>query len=118
MTDLEQAMRDLRCALDAPHTATWGWLVQLRMQCLQEALHANLLRTAEAGPASRHASMTREHAELMRRLSRLGAEVAESSAVEAVHDSLQRLFADLQRHRQRLNDLVYDGVSLELGGSG
>jgi hypothetical protein len=118
VTGLEQAMRDLRCALDAPHTATWGWLVQLRMQCLQEALHANLLRADDAGPPSRHNSVTREHAELIRRLSRLSAEVAEFPAGEAVHGSLQRLLADLQRHRQRLNDLVYDGVSLELGGSG
>ena len=30
---------------------------------------------------------------------------------------LRRLVSDLERHRQRLNDLVYDSVTLELGGS-
>ena len=37
--------------------------------------------------------------------------------VETVRGDLKRLVADLERHRQHLNDLVYDSVSLELGGS-
>ena len=30
---------------------------------------------------------------------------------------LKRLVMDIQRHVQRLNDLAYDEVELELGGS-
>ena len=30
---------------------------------------------------------------------------------------VQRLLTDLEHHVQRLHDLVYDSVSLELGGS-
>ncbi len=30
---------------------------------------------------------------------------------------LRRLVADISRHMQRLNDLVYDDVEIELGGS-
>jgi peptidoglycan/LPS O-acetylase OafA/YrhL len=35
----------------------------------------------------------------------------------AVRRDLLRLVHDLERHRQRLNDLAYDTVALELGGS-
>jgi hypothetical protein len=34
-----------------------------------------------------------------------------------VRADLVRLVSALERYRQRLNDLVYDSVSLELGGS-
>ena len=47
----------------------------------------------------------------------LGPEVLEVPDVETVRGELLRLVVDLERHRQHLNDLVYDSVSLELGGS-
>jgi hypothetical protein len=53
----------------------------------------------------------------MRKLATLGPQVLEAPDVEPVRSQLVRLVADLERHRQRLNDLVYDTVSLELGGS-
>jgi hypothetical protein len=43
--------------------------------------------------------------------------VLEAPDVESVRADLKRLVCDLERHRQRLNDLVYDSVTLELGGS-
>ena len=47
----------------------------------------------------------------------LGPAVLESEDVESVRDELLRLVTALERYRQKLNDLVYDSVSLELGGS-
>ena len=37
--------------------------------------------------------------------------------MEATRLELKRLVLDIQRHVQRLNDLAYDEVELELGGS-
>lgn len=37
--------------------------------------------------------------------------------MDLVHADLQRLLVDLGHHVQRLNDLAYDEVELELGGS-
>jgi hypothetical protein len=37
--------------------------------------------------------------------------------VDRVREELRRLVADIARHVQRINDLVYDEVELELGGS-
>ena len=53
---------------------------------------------------------------LLKRLSTLGPLVLEAPDVEPVRVQLRRLVRDLEHHRQRLNDLVYDMVSLELGG--
>ena len=41
----------------------------------------------------------------------------ENPDVERVRRELRRLVADIARHMQRLNDLVYDDVEIELGGS-
>jgi hypothetical protein len=59
----------------------------------------------------------RERTALLRRLAALGPRVLEEPEIETVRAELLRLAADLDRHRQHLNDLVYDSVSLELGGS-
>jgi hypothetical protein len=36
---------------------------------------------------------------------------------ESILQETRRLLTDLEHHIQRLHDLVYDSVSLELGGS-
>ena len=41
----------------------------------------------------------------------------ESPDVDGVRDELHRLLVDVTHHVQRLNDLAYDEVELELGGS-
>jgi hypothetical protein len=43
--------------------------------------------------------------------------VLENPDVEAVRVELKRLVADIAHHCQRLHDLAYDEVELELGGS-
>ena len=65
------------------------------------------------GAARPSASATR----CSRRLSTLGPEILETPDVEATRLELKRLLVDIQRHVQRLNDLAYDEVELELGGS-
>ena len=37
--------------------------------------------------------------------------------LDAVHLEVQRLLVDVGHHAQRLHDLAYDEVELELGGS-
>ena len=54
---------------------------------------------------------------LLGRMIEIGPLVLESPDVEAVRLEVKRLLADIGRHMQRLNDLAYDEVELELGGS-
>ena len=74
-------------------------------------------RDGDAWLAARELSLHRERDGPARRLAVLGPQVLEVPDVEAVRGELLRLVDDLERHRQHLNDLVYDSVSLELGGS-
>ncbi len=118
MTGLEHAIIGLQQALDAPRRHhVWRWLVRHRMAGVREALTVERARGGEAWLAARELSLHRERAALLRRLAVLGPEVLEVPDVETVRGELLRLVVDLERHRQHLNDLVYDSVSLELGGS-
>lgn len=118
MTGLERAVLGLEQALDAPRRHhMWRWLVRHRMAAVKDALTAEREDTADAWLVAREAGLERERQVLVNRLSALGPQVLDANDVEPVRRELKRLVADLERHRQRLNDLVYDTVSLDLGGS-
>ena len=118
MTVLEHAILGLQQALDAPRRHhVWRWLVRHRLAGVKEALSGEKSRGGDAWLAAREAGLIRERGTLLRRLAALGPRVLEAPDIDTVRGDLQRLVADLERHRQRLNDLVYDSVSLELGGS-
>lgn len=118
MTGLEHAVLGLQQALDAPRRHyVWRRLVRHRMAAVAKALTAEVARENDAWLAARERTMRRERDVLLRRLGSLGGQVLDAADVEPVRVDLQRLVTDLEHHRQRLNDLVYDSVSLELGGS-
>ena len=118
MTGLEHALLGLQQALDAPrrHNA-WRWLVRHRIADVRDALTREPARENDAWLAAREMTLDRERTALLRRLAELGPRVVETPDVEGVRIELRRLAVDIEHHRQRLNDLVYDSVSLELGGS-
>jgi len=118
MTRLERAILGLRHALEAPRRhRVWRWLVRNRMAAVREALAAETSRGGDAWLEAREVALVRDRDALLRRLTALGPEVLEAPDVEVVRRDLGRLVVDLEHHRQRLSDLVYDSVSLELGGS-
>lgn len=118
MTGLEHAILGLQQALDAPHRHhSWRWLVRHRMAGVKDALSHEMSREGDAWLAARELNLRRERTTLLRRLAALGPLVLENADIECVRTELLRLVTDLEHHRQRLNDLVYDSVSLELGGS-
>ena len=67
--------------------------------------------------------MLRGRTTLLLRLRVMGGQVLERpdpddpDDTEALRADLRRLVDDVRRHAQRLNDLAYDQVELELGGS-
>ena len=105
MTGLEHALLGLRHALDAPRRhLVWRRLVRNRMAGVREALAREEARDGDAWLAAREAGLQRDRDTLVRHL-------------EVVRRDVSRLRADIEHHHQRLNDLVYDSVSLEIGGS-
>ena len=118
MSGLDDAIKGLEQALDRPRRQqTWRWLVRHRISGVREALVHEDTRDADAWLAARESTLTREREALLAKLSLLGPQVLDEPDVEPVHLSLKRLVADLEHYRQRVNDLVYDAVALELGGS-
>lgn len=119
---LHSAMLGLAQAIDAPGTdgaalGSWRWTVRQQMAALRETLAHEPAYAREAWLDARRASMRRERHALLSRMAVLGPQVLTSPELDGVRDELRRLVADVAHHRQRVHDLAYDDVELELGGS-
>lgn len=118
MSSLDQAIQGLRQSVDAPRRHhMWRWLVRNRISTVKEALRSDRTHGSDAWLAAREMSLQRERTELLRQLTQVGPLVLHQHDIELVHDELGQLVTRLERYRQRVHDLVYDAVSLELGGS-
>ena len=119
---LPVALQALDQSLDAPRRpgiplGNWRWVVRQRMGAVRDALVGETAGSDDGWLAARGGSAFRERNALLSRLSILSPLILESPDVEATRLELKRLVVDIQRHAQRVNDLVYDEVNLELGGS-
>lgn len=121
-TRLTTALQGLDVALDAPRQrgvplGNWRWVVRQRMAALRDALAGEAAGPDDGWLAARGGTAFRERNVLLGRLNHLGRVVLETEAVEDVRLELKRLVVDVHHHVQRLHDLAYDAVELELGGS-
>jgi hypothetical protein len=118
MPPLETATRELRQILAADYRAPeWRWNVRRRLSEVKEALSSPMAGTQEAWLAARARLSNRDRIQLQGRVTALGTGVLDRLDTETILHEVQRLLGDLERHVQRQHDLVYDSVSLELGGS-
>jgi hypothetical protein len=117
MTGTSAALHSLSLTLDEPPLDTWRWQVRQRMAAVRDALVEEGEYPPEGWLAARSVAILRERNTLLQRLGSLGPSVLENPDVEAVRVELKRLVADIAHHCQRLHDLAYDEVELELGGS-
>ncbi|QNN54546.1 hypothetical protein [Nocardioides mesophilus] len=119
MTGLEHAIQSLRLAVERPiRGQTWRALVRRRLDAVGEALHRESERRGgDAWLAAREHHLILERDRLLVRIAALGRTVLEATDLAGLRSDLDRLITDVEHHQQRLNDLVYDSVSLELGGS-
>ncbi len=116
------ALSALQQALDAPRQqgialGNWRWVVRQRMAAVRDSLISESDDPSEGWLAARGGAVLRERNTLLARLAAIGPAVLESTEVEQVRLDLKRLAVDIARHVQRLHDLAYDEVELELGGS-
>jgi hypothetical protein len=116
------ALASLDQSLDAPRRpgiplGNWRWLVRQRMGAVRDALVGEAAGSDDGWLAARGGTAFRERNALLARLSTLGPEILETADVEGTRTELKRLVMDIHRHAQRVNDLAYDEVELELGGS-
>ena len=118
MSGLDHAIIGLEQALDAPRRhQMWRWLVRHRVANVYDALTGDSDRAVDAWLFPRQSLLERDREALLLKLDRLSGQVLDAADPEPVRRELKRLVSELGRHRQRLNDLMYDTVALELGGS-
>ena len=115
---LDQAINELSLTLAGNRAASnWRWLVRQRLSAVRDALDNEQARSWDGWLAARATATDRDRRRLLARLSALGPRVLERADLETAHAEVRRLAEDLQHYRQRLHDLMYDSVALELGGS-
>ncbi len=95
----------------------WRWTVRQRLSALRDSLAREAQHGSDGWLAARNSTLLRQRNELMHRMAALAPAVLESPDVEKVRLEMRRLLADVHHHRQRVSDLAYDEVALELGGS-
>lgn len=116
------ALQGLDQALDAPRQTgvplgNWRWVVRQRMGVLRDALIAEGEHSQDGWLAARGGTILRERNALLGRLSAMGPMVLESPEVEEIRVEMKRLLREAARHVQRMHDLAYDAVEMEIGGS-
>ncbi len=118
MAPLETAVNELRQILAADNSAPdWRWNVRRRLSEVKDALSGSQARQGDAWLAARAHCSNRQRHQLHARATTLASGVLDKLDTQSILVELRRLVGDLEHHIQRLHDLVYDSVSLELGGS-
>ncbi len=119
MRHLDEALHALQQTLDAPARLPLSWHHHLttRLAAVVEALTMEPDVATDPWLAARAARLQRERERLMARVSVVYAMLEEHADPIALRPALTRLASDIMRHRARSDDLVYDEVSLDVGGS-
>jgi len=115
VSGLENAIEGLEQALASSPQQTWRGLVRQRMASVHEALVTERARMGDSWQAAREGHLHRERKHLVDRMRLL--DCSEDLSPERLSAEVRRLIIDLEHHRQRVNDLVYDSVSMDIGGS-
>jgi len=85
---------------------------------VRKALTAERAHASEVWLTPRAGHLHRERNRLLTRVAALvGLLGTEAVDDEPLRQNLHRLAIDLHHHQQRVNDLAYDSVSMEVGGS-
>ena len=115
MKTLDSLVPELQALLLPSDAEAWRWQVRQHLSSLKDVLARPELRSADAWLAAREHCSERQRAQLLARVQTLAAGVLDRLEADHVRSELARLGGDLERYRQRVNDLIYDSVELELG---
>jgi len=114
MSTLDDLLRPVQVR---DNVGAWRWTVRRRLVPVRDRLLREHPTRREAWLSARHARALRERDDLLRRLDQLSSRLLVAPDVDVVAGQLSRLLADIEHHAQRVHDLAYDDVELEIGGS-
>jgi len=120
---LDQAIDDFVAIIEGPRRGAgtlWAESVRGQLRTVRDALQreaADMRRRGDGWLDARDRNADRTRRRLVQRLAAMGPRVLERPEAETSMRELRRLAHDLEHYRQRVHDLMYDSVALELGGS-
>jgi hypothetical protein len=118
MTATTATLEDLlRPGYRRTNLGAWRWSVRRQLVPVRDRLLRDHPDRREAWISARAARALSERDELLCRLNALAAQVLVTADVDDLADRLSRLLVDIAHHTQRVHDLAYDDVELEIGGS-
>src|SRR3954467_7020757 len=119
MQRLDQAVDVLEQLVTSPLRLQQSWAVRVREQlaAVCEALSEERTGTSDSWLSARAGHLHRERNRLIARVSVLAGMVSDSTDIEPLRQALLRVAQDVQHHAQRVSDLMYDAVAMEVGGS-
>jgi hypothetical protein len=107
----------LRPGYDRDNAGAWRWSVRRHLVPVRDRLLREHPDRREAWLSARATRALRERDQLIARLNGLTSQVMTAADLDDLADRLSRLLADIEHHHQRVHDLAYDDVELEIGGS-
>jgi hypothetical protein len=116
-TPLEDLLRPERVPDRPELVGAWRWSVRRQLVPVRDRLLHEHPDRREAWLSARAARTLRERDELLTRLNSLTSQVMTTPDLDDLADRLSRLLVDIEHHHQRVHDLAYDDVELEIGGS-
>ena len=118
MTALSASLEDLlRPGYARDNAGAWRWSVRRQLVPVRDGLLREHPDRREAWLSARATRALRERDELLARLNGLTSQVMVAVNLDDLADRLSRLLVDIDHHHQRVHDLAYDDVELEIGGS-
>jgi len=115
---LESAISELQETLAGARSASnWRWLVRQRLSAVRQALSDENFESWDGWLAARTGTADRERRQLLARISSIGTGLLDRLESDRVAVEVRRLLNDVEHYRQRVHDLVYDSVAMEIGGS-
>jgi hypothetical protein len=117
---MAEALHGLEQAIVPPRAGVplgnWRWSVRQRLGGVRDALVEENTAANDGWLAARGGQAFRERSALIARLGLLADSALVAPDPEALRHDLRRLIGDIGRHVQRLHDLAYDDVEMEVGG--
>lgn len=114
---LDHAVLEFTDALHNPRAPRWAEMVRARLLAVRESLAERPPRCHDGWLSAREEANEADRKRLLHRLTCLGPAIIDHPESESALHELQRLCNELEHYRQRLHDLAFDDVELELGGS-
>lgn len=119
---LQVAMAGLALALDAPRPSgpqlgVWRFTVRQRLTSVREGLASETPHAHAGWAVARERAVLRERQSLLTRMATISPRILDSPEPEGIRVEIKRLLHDIDRHRQRLQDVTWDEAEVDFGGS-